>query len=38
VLSGIRRTIGAAPVRKRAATSDMVIAMRATALAWATTL
>src|SRR5262245_8917063 len=27
VLSGIRRTIGAAPVRKRAATSDMVIAM-----------
>src|SRR5215470_7658506 len=30
VLSGIRRTIGAAPVRKRAATSDMVIAMSAT--------
>jgi site-specific recombinase XerD len=30
VLSGIRRTIGAAPVRKRAATSDMVIAMCAT--------
>jgi site-specific recombinase XerD len=29
-LSGIRRTIGAAPVRKRAATSDMVIAMSAT--------
>jgi site-specific recombinase XerD len=30
VLSGIRRTIGAAPVRKRAATSDLVIAMSAT--------
>jgi site-specific recombinase XerD len=30
VLSGIRRTIGAAPARKRAATSDMVIAMSAT--------
>jgi hypothetical protein len=30
VLSGIRRTIGAAPVPKRAATSDMVIAMSAT--------
>src|SRR5262249_17986744 len=30
VLSGIRRTIGAAPIRKRAATSDMVIAMSAT--------
>jgi site-specific recombinase XerD len=30
VLSGIRRTIGAAPVRKRAATSDIVIAMIAT--------
>jgi integrase len=30
VLSGIRRTIGAAPVRKKAATSDMVIAMSAT--------
>jgi site-specific recombinase XerD len=29
-LSGIRRTIRAAPVRKRAATSDMVIAMSAT--------
>jgi site-specific recombinase XerD len=29
-LSGIRRTIGTAPVRKRAATSDMVIAMSAT--------
>ena len=29
-LSGIRRTIGAAPLRKRAATSDMVIAMSAT--------
>jgi site-specific recombinase XerC len=27
VLSGIRRTIGAAPVRKRAATADIVIAM-----------
>ena len=30
MLSGIRRTISAAPVRKRAATSDMVIAMSAT--------
>ena len=30
VLSGIRRTIGAAAVRKRAATADMVIAMSAT--------
>src|SRR6516165_12755653 len=30
VLSGIRRTIGAAPVRKKAATSDTVIAMSAT--------
>jgi integrase len=30
VLSGIRRTIGAAPVRKKAATSDLVIAMSAT--------
>jgi site-specific recombinase XerD len=30
VLAGIRRTIGAAPARKRAATSDMVIAMSAT--------
>jgi site-specific recombinase XerD len=29
VLAGIRRTIGAAPVRKRAATSDVVIAMAA---------
>ena len=28
VLSGIRRTIGAAPVRKRAATADIVIACR----------
>jgi integrase len=27
VLSGIRRTIGAAPVRKRAATSDLVLSM-----------
>ena len=27
VLSGIRRTIGAAPVRKRAATNDIVLAM-----------
>ena len=27
MLSGIRRTIGAAPVRKRAATADIVIAM-----------
>jgi len=27
VLSGIRRTIGAAPVRKRAATSDLVLGM-----------
>jgi site-specific recombinase XerD len=27
VLSGIRRTIGAAPVRKRAATNDVVLAM-----------
>ena len=27
VLSGIRRTIGAAPIRKRAATADIVIAM-----------
>ena len=31
VLSGIRRTIGAAPVRKRAATPDIVIAMSPTA-------
>jgi site-specific recombinase XerD len=31
VLSGIRRTIGAAPVRKRAATADIVIAMSPTA-------
>jgi site-specific recombinase XerD len=31
VLSGIRRTIGAAPVRKRAATADIVIAMAPTA-------
>jgi site-specific recombinase XerD len=31
VLSGIRRTIGAAPVRKRAATADIVIAMLPTA-------
>ena len=30
MLAGIRRTIGAAPVRKRAATSDMVIAMSTT--------
>jgi integrase len=30
VLSGIRRTIGAAPVRKRAATADIVIAMSPT--------
>jgi site-specific recombinase XerC len=27
VLSGIRRTIGAAPVRKKAATSDLVLSM-----------
>jgi len=27
VLSGVRRTIGAAPVRKRAATSDLVLSM-----------
>src|SRR5262245_23074456 len=27
VLAGIRRTVGAAPVRKKAATSDIVIAM-----------
>jgi hypothetical protein len=27
VLSGIRRTIGAAPVRKKAATSDIVLGM-----------
>jgi len=27
VLSGIRRTIGAAPVRKRAATNDVILAM-----------
>jgi len=31
VLSGIRRTIGTAPVRKRAATADIVIAMSPTA-------
>jgi len=31
VLSGIRRTIGAAPVRKKAATADIVIAMAPTA-------
>jgi site-specific recombinase XerD len=31
VLSGIRRTIGAAPVRKRAATADIVIAMSSAA-------
>ena len=31
VLAGIRRTIGAAPVRKRAATADIVIAMSPTA-------
>jgi integrase len=31
VLSGIRRTIGAAPVRKRAATAAIVIAMSPTA-------
>ena len=31
VLSGIRRTIGVAPVRKRAATADIVIAMSPTA-------
>ena len=31
VLSGIRRTIGTAPVRKRAATADIVIAMSLTA-------
>src|SRR5262245_542933 len=30
VLSGIRRTIGAAPVRKKAATADITIAMAAT--------
>jgi hypothetical protein len=30
VLSGIRRTIGAAPIRKRAATSDAVLGMIAT--------
>jgi site-specific recombinase XerD len=29
VLAGIRRTVGAAPVRKKAATSDVVIAMAA---------
>src|SRR5260221_7403039 len=29
VLAGIRRTVGAAPVRKKAATSDIVIAMAA---------
>jgi hypothetical protein len=28
VLFGVRRTIGAAPVRKRAATADIVIAIR----------
>jgi site-specific recombinase XerD len=31
VLSGIRRTIGAAPIRKKAATADIVIAMAPTA-------
>jgi hypothetical protein len=31
VLAGIRRTVGAAPVRKKAATSDIVIAMAADA-------
>jgi site-specific recombinase XerD len=31
VLSGIRRTIGAAPVRKKAATADIVIAMSSAA-------
>ena len=31
VLAGIRRTIGAAPVRKRAATAEIVIAMSPTA-------
>jgi site-specific recombinase XerD len=31
VLSGLRRTIGAAPVRKRAATADIVIAISPTA-------
>jgi site-specific recombinase XerD len=31
VLSGIRRTVGASPVRKRAATADIVIAMSPTA-------
>jgi site-specific recombinase XerD len=31
VLSGIRRTIGAAPVRKKAATADIVIAMSSSA-------
>jgi hypothetical protein len=31
VLAGIRRTVGAAPVRKKAATSDIVIAMAAEA-------
>src|SRR5262249_2591915 len=30
VLSGIRRTIGAAPIRKKAATADIVIAMSTT--------
>jgi integrase len=32
VLAGSRRTIGAAPVRKRAATADIVIAMLPTAM------
>ena len=32
VLAGIRRTIGAAPVRKRAATAAIVIAMSPTAM------
>jgi hypothetical protein len=31
VLAGVRRTVGAAPVRKKAATSDVVIAMAAPA-------